>query len=80
MDGGNTAEKPPGRGPGKKKGLLIHGAILVIGVAVLPFDVFGHCGKLQKVELPEGIVIHPEAFRDSLEVEIVYRPVLKKKK
>ncbi len=35
MDGGNTAEKPPGRGPGKKKGLLIHGAILAIGVAAV---------------------------------------------
>ena len=35
MDGGNTAEKKPGDGPGKKRKLLIHGAILAIGVAAV---------------------------------------------
>ena len=31
----NTAEKAPGRDPGKKKSLLIHGAILAVGVAAV---------------------------------------------
>lgn len=50
------------------------------GVAELPCNALAYCKTLETVELPEGIRIHPDAFKDSPKVKIVYRPVRKKTK